>query len=349
MKQEDFRNYLKENLKPWARDAGGYKEILTRCPYCPDSKDYNKGHFYISIPKDDELPVYDCKKCPAHGVVTPTKLLEWGVTDVNFLTELTSYNKRVSGLSKNRMFRDNITFRVNHSYITDDKLSRYKLGYINKRLGVNLTLDDCKRLKIVLNLFDLFKVNKLQYTRNESIMEQLDYNFMGFLSIDNAFVNLRNLEITKDIYEGINRRYINYNLFGKYDNSQRFYTLPGEINLYDNVTLHIAEGSFDILSIYLNLPHNHTGNDIFTSIGGNGYKGVIKYFITQMKLPKITVHIYADNDVERYKIVDVYRSLYPFCKTVYLHRNTFPGEKDFGVSKDNIKEVIEKIDYNGIL
>ena len=343
MKPDEYRQFLKENLKPWAKDAGGYKEIVTRCPYCPDSSNPNKGHFYISIPNEDELSLYDCKKCPAHGVVTPSKLIEWGITDVNFLTELTSYNKRVSSLSKNKLYRDNIVFNVNHDYITDDKLSHYKLSYINKRLGTNLSLDDCKRLKIVLNLLDLFKVNHLQATRHENIMYQLDHNFMGFLSFDNAFVNLRNLNLSKDIYEGINRRYINYNLFNKYDNSQRFYTIPTQIDLYKPVTIHIAEGSFDILSVYLNLPQYNNGNDIYTSIGGNAYKGIIRFFITQLKLPNVIIHIYPDNDIERYKMIDVANYIAPLNIPLYIHRNTRKGKKDFGVSLNEIDEVVERL------
>ena len=204
-------------------------------------------------------------------------------------------------------------------------------------------MDDCKRLKIVLNLLDLFKVNHLQATRHENIMYQLDHNFMGFLSFDNAFVNLRNLNLSKDIYEGINRRYINYNLFNKYDNSQRFYTIPTQIDLYKPVTIHIAEGSFDILSVYLNLPQYNSGNDIYTSIGGNAYKGIIRFFITQLKLPNVIIHIYPDNDIERYKMIDVANYIAPLNIPLYIHRNKRKGKKDFGVSLNEIDEVVERL------
>ena len=343
MKPNEYRQFLKDNLKPWAKDAGGYREVVTRCPYCPDSKDPNKGHFYISIPGEDELSFYDCKKCPAHGVVTPEKLIEWGITDINLLTELSSYNKRVSSLSKNKLYKDNIIFNINYNYITDDKLSRYKLSYINNRIGANLTFEDCKRLKIIINLLDLFKVNNLRPTRHENIINQLDHNFIGFLSFDNAFVNLRNLEITKDIYEGINKRYINYNLFNKFDNSQRFYTIPTQIDLFKPVTIHIAEGSFDILSIYLNLPQNRSGNDIYTSIGGNGYKGIMRFFITQLKLPNVIAHIYPDNDINERVMIDTANYLAPLNIPVFVHRNNYKGEKDFGVPSDRIHEIIEQL------
>ena len=91
--------------------------------------------------------------------------------------------------------------------------------------------------------------NKLEPTRYPNIIDQLDHGFLGFLSYDNAFINMRNLDIVKDIYEGINRRYINYNIFNKYDNTNKFYVIPTNINMEYPIKLHIAEGPFDALSI----------------------------------------------------------------------------------------------------
>ena len=46
-------------------------EYQTRCPYCGDTqKNFNDGHLYIKINPNDNLPiVYNCFKCPAHGVL----------------------------------------------------------------------------------------------------------------------------------------------------------------------------------------------------------------------------------------------------------------------------------------
>ena len=40
------------------------------------------------------------------------------------------------------------------------------------------------------------------------------------------------------------------------------------------------------------------------------------------------------------KIVNVVK---PFCCPIYIHRNLYPGEKDFGVSMDKIREAVIKM------
>ena len=156
---------------------------------------------------------------------------------------------------------------------------------------------------------------------------------------------MRNLDIVKNIYKGIDMRYVNYNIFGKYDNTKRFYTIPTQIDLLDPrpLQLHIAEGPFDILSIYTNL-RDHD-RSIFSSIGGSGYAGLLRIFICELKCPNMEIHIYPDNDVSRDYILDIIDILRPFKYTFYIHRNLYPGEKDFGVSASKIQEAIERIDY----
>ena len=62
---ERFTNFLLSKL-PKAKQVSGGKEINCRCPYCPDSKNPNKGHFYISVPQSkNELSFFHCKKCQA--------------------------------------------------------------------------------------------------------------------------------------------------------------------------------------------------------------------------------------------------------------------------------------------
>ena len=342
MNPKYFMDTLLSELKPWAKRASGYREIVTRCKYCSDSRNPNQGHFYISCITEDEPAFYNCFKCPAQGLVTPSKLMEWGIYDSNFLLELTEHNKRVLKYSKNKKFNNNIIYRINNRTVTDDKLTAYKLKYINERLGTHLTYEDCIRLKILLNLGDLFRQNpNITPTRYPDIIDQIDSNFVGFISIDNAFVNFRNLGLAK-VHKSIDKRYINYNIFNKFDNTQRFYTIPNQFDLFKPVELHIAEGAFDILSIYLNL-RKDMRNGIFTSIGGNGYKGIIRYFLVDMMIPNLVIHIYPDNDIDRYTILDLAEFLRPFLIPVYMHRNAYKGEKDFGVPLNRIQETIERL------
>lgn len=341
---DEYYNFLISHVKPFCKPASGGRWVNCRCFYCPDSKNMSHGHMYISIPQSEgDVSIYYCQKCKTVGLVTPKKLIEWNIYDYNIASYLSKINKTASPRSHKYMGLDKYD-TVNDTISRNDR-TQYKLDYINKRLGTNLSLTDCLKLKIVLNLSDLFKRNYLVPTRDSRIMESLDKGFLGFLSVDNAFLNMRNVGLIENLHPSINMRYVNYNIYGKYDNSHRFYTIPANIDIADNspVRLHVSEGPFDALSIYLNLKRN-SDRDICTSVGGSGYKGVIRYFITLLSLPNIEIHVYPDNDQSRYSILDIAEYIRPFKYPFYIHRNVYPGEKDFGVDINKIKEVVEKVD-----
>ena len=228
--------------------------------------------------------------------------------------------------------------------ISEDKLTQFKLDYINNRLGTVLSIPECIDNKIVFNLNDLINENKLELTRDKRIVDALDSDFVGFLSYDNAFLNMRNLQIHDNLHSSIDKRYVNYNVFNKYDNTHRVYVIPNSLNLYDPKPLevHMAEGPFDILSIKYNLVKT-SYNKIFGAILGSGYKGFIRFVLTTLKIPNIIVHIYADKDIDRFAIVDLADFLRPFGIPIYLHRNTYGNEKDFGVQSNKIIDSVERI------
>ena len=339
----DYIDFLTTHIKPFAIPVSGRKEVNCRCFYCADSSNQRKGHFYISVPNEDEPSLFYCQKCHVHGVVTNNKLVEWGIFDSQMGVELTKYNSKVLALTKNKKFDNSIIYNIKNTFITEDKLSLYKLKYINDRLGLNLSFKDCIDNKIVLNIKDLIQGNRLGVTRNHNIVDQLDANFLGFLSFDNAFINMRNLGIQK-VYETIDKRYINYNVFNKYDNTLKFYVLPVSINLYDPapVKLHLSEGPFDILSIKYNLNHR-CKNNIFVSVGGSSYKACIRHFITNMGLYNLEIHIYMDNDQDMYQMYDISNLLRYFNIPLYIHRNSFENEKDYGVPASRIIDNIVNI------
>ena len=110
------------------------------------------------------------------------------------------------------------------------ELNDYKIQYIYNRIGIGFKYADLNRLKIVLNLFDLLQRNGIkEYTRYPNVMEDLNENFLGFLSTNNCFVNLRNLGQSYSFEKP--PRYINYNIFGRYNNVGRYYILPTQIDM----------------------------------------------------------------------------------------------------------------------
>ena len=341
-----YKDFLLKHL-PNAREASGGTEINCQCIYHDD----HSRHMYISIPiGDGNHSSYYCQKCQAKGIVTPSKLSEWNMYSDELADILMTNNKTV--VSKVGKVDKRKTYILRNNYIKDDKLSKAKLGYINNRLGTNLTYEDCMRLKICLNLNDLLKANKItKVTRNENIVNELDVNFVGFISLDNAFVNLRRIVPEGRVYQSIDKRYVNYSIFGKTDSKERFYTIPVTIDLCQRINLHIAEGPFDILSVYLNLRNQEPG--IYTCIAGNNYLGIIEHFLVTMRLFHINIHIYPDNPTKKDKSGsdDNMRKISELCAPlgipVYIHRNTFGDEKDFGVSPDKIEENIYQLSKVG--
>ena len=98
----------------------------------------------------------------------------------------------------------------------------------------------------------------------------------------------------------------------------------------------------DILSIKYNLVGD-TGRDIFVSVGGSSYKGCIRHFITNMGLYNLEVHIYRDNDQSMSQMYEIAELLRYFNISTFVHNNTYPNEKDYGVPKDRIIDNIIQI------
>ena len=275
--------------------------------------------------------------------MTYKKLIEWDIYDDNVAVELINHNKNCDSNSM-RKYMDRTHYVMRCISTTENDISAIKMKYINDRLGTNLNYKDFRDLKIILNLKDLLRDNNItDFTRHRNIVDQLDINFLGFLSIDNAFLNMRRLCDEGLVYESIDNRYINYKIFDKFDTSERFYTIPTAIDVLNpnRIKVHIAEGPFDILSIYKNVRKQEPG--IYTCIGGSNYKGIAMYFLENYKLPLAELHFYPDNDKygSTQKITNIAKYFFPMNVPVYLHRNIYPGEKDFGVHPTKINEAIQ--------
>ena len=239
--------YLLNNMRGAHLVSGG-REINCNCPICGESETVRRstrkgGHFYISVPQNDEPMFYNCKRavCQASGIVTHQKLIEWSLPVNNDVSvELTKYNSKIFKLSKNYKYKDRDVYLLNNNIIDSD-LSKIKLEYINTRLGLNLSYKDLIDNKIVLNIYDLFQFNNItKFTRHDNIVKELNDNFLGFISNDNAFINLKKLVDDGKVYKTIDTKYVKYNIFNKIDNSSSFYTIPTQIDIKLPINLRIA-------------------------------------------------------------------------------------------------------------
>lgn len=338
-----FVDYIKSMI-PGAHEASGGNEIVCRCRYCPDSTDPNHGHMYISVPQSTDDPIlFHCFKCQTSGLVDSRTLMDWGIYDP--IIGVTA-DKIISKAVRSKKFvgynREWFPF-IN--YVNNRQLASQKINYINRRLGTNLTEDDCMRQKIILNLKDALDRNRIdQYTRHPNIVQQLNDNFVGFLSLDNNFVNMRRLCDEGVVYDSIDKRYINYNIHNKKDNTEKMYVMPTTIDMAvpKKVNIHVAEGPFDILSIRYNLRYNETDNAIFAAVTGSGYRGLVMHLINTFKIFYFDLHVYPDNDKfgDSRMVQDLNYLVSPYGATLYEHRNIHEGEKDFGVSPDRIEEKV---------
>ena len=112
-----YIDFLTSHIKPFAHPVAGRKEVNCRCFYCADSSNMRKGHFYISVPKEDEPSYFYCQKCHAQGIVTNEKLIEWGIFNSQMGVEITRYNSKVLSLTKNKKFANNFIYNIRNTFI----------------------------------------------------------------------------------------------------------------------------------------------------------------------------------------------------------------------------------------
>lgn len=332
--KDRYRLYLVSHMQA-AKVASGGKEVYCRCKYCLDSVNPTHGHMYISIPYNNEPSLFYCQKCHTSGIIDSNILMEWGIYDFIISQELNTINKNSKGNfdTVKKIFIKNI--------IKDKELASKKLDYINSRLGLDLSYQDAINNKIILNLKEVLDFNSCEYTRHENIIEALNNNFVGFLSYDNNFVNLRRICEEGVIYPSIDKRYINYNIFNKRDNTEKFYIIPNNIDLSlpRRVNIHLAEGVFDILSIKYNLQLQNSDNDIFIAVTGSNYYGTIVHIMNSLKMYYIHLYIYPDNDKSGSDNIVNYikNNLSCYDIPITVRRNTFENEKDFGTCMSRIQ------------
>jgi hypothetical protein len=346
MNQETF-NKLKQQLilLPHASYASGKREVVMRCPFCGDSKKHSDStHFYVKIDinfSKNELPVYYCQHCHSRGIADSNFLRRISIIDHNIISELNQYIYNAMQAAENKIFKIGRKIRLINPKPSNIPQSIEKIKYLNGRLGLKLNIDDLIKLKICLNLYDLLDYNKVdKLTIKESACNILDQHYVGFISYDNAYVNCR--KVTDNI-DG--KRYDNYNIFGKYDNTKRFYVLPTRVNILDPkpLDIYITEGVFDILSVFFNVNNCNTQNSVYIAVGGTGYYNVIDYFI-KFGFIHHNIHIFSDNDVN----IDFYKDMKEnlgdkIDGKLNIYYNNYKGEKDFGVPKEKIKIIHSKI------
>ena len=330
-------------IRPELRVASGGREINIRCPFCGDSKNLRHAHFYISVPQtQDELSFYHCKLCSTHGIIDGDVLRKLGCNDSNILIDIVKHNVEVLKLPKYKSLKNINRYPLKWDVLRQDPNNQYKLEYINNRIGSNFNYGDLVRLKIFLNLYDVININRLELTRHQNICNDLDRFFIGFISYDNSYANLRKVT-DNQLYQSINKRYIVYNLINKVNDAKNFYVIPSKIDVLNPnpVRIHIAEGPFDILSIFYNLNNQNNYQNIYIACGGKSYSQALEFILSETGVINYEIHFYPDKDVDEKELYySVLRRVKMLAANIYIHRNIFNDEKDFGVPSYRIIDTI---------
>lgn len=341
--QEQLKDML-FRLFPEAKLNGAKTEVMINCPFCfkEGMPDKNR-HMYISLGYNNKPPQYNCfKNSKHHGLLTK-----------DALNEMTNYSSLINDDLMD-LIKSNIkTMRIQYSNtinnikyydfkvflpfnITDFTIS--KINYVNNRLGLNLSIQELINNKIVLNFKEFLLYNNIkEITRSENIVDLLDKYFVGFLNNNNSVITFRNLcPGNKDFPELLQERYIYYTILKQINNTK--YIVPSVCDIYKHISLHIAEGVFDILSIFYNLKNQNRENNIYVAVGGNAYLKTIQYFLETLGLIDLDIQIYIDNDIDKEILNKIKKILFPLEIPIFIHVNMMNGEKDFGVPINRIKE-----------
>lgn len=326
-----YEYVLQELLKlPGSHTTGSVDQIRIHCPMC----NHEKSKLYVGLMKDsDNLLGYDCKHCPFSGKVGPSFLKLFNIDAPDYLENFKN-NKRNTKIFNPITKMTKLDLKIPNYILPEDQ---FKLDYLNKRFQANLTVDDLKTYKIVLNFKDLFKYNNFDYLQFEpdpskrkyieELADEYTKHFVGMLSIDNNKINLRNINSTTIV-----KRYmvhvINKNIANPY-----MYMPDFPIDLFAaNPVFNMAEGNYDIIGVqrrfFLN---NDDPSNIFVAVGTKkAYKRVLIQLIKMTGFLNAKINIFADNDPD--SSLDMYRDMFkeyrPMLDEINIIYNN--ASKDFG-------------------
>lgn len=315
-------------------------EYRTRCPFCGDSDNENTGHLYIRINPSDNLPiVYHCFKCESKGIMKEETLLALDIHDVGLKSGLMTLNHTSDRMDNKNLMNE--TKSISFDYQLPEIKRGPKIAYIEDRLGVHLSDDDLIKMKVITSLREFLILNDIKTLTcpNEDAYRFEDH-FVGFLTYGNSHILLR------DISNNDRYRWVKYPITEDSRANRIFYVMSMEIDpmTTEDITINLAEGVFDTLSICHNLGYNEK-NVINICVSGKYYDKIL-LFLLDLGLvgSNITINVFSDNDAIFNKksvkgtSLEHYQKVLKNFKYLYGEINVFYNliNKDCGVPKEKI-------------
>jgi len=291
------------------------EEYRIRCPICGDSsKNLKDAHCYLKCSNNLSEPIlYNCFLCNSKGTVNKFFLNKLGIRDkFDTVLENQKYNRLMS-LKNNKNIE-----------LGDISLIQRQIDYINYRLGSGLNVDDFLLFRIICDM-NIIK-DSITDPNIRNILPNND-NSISFLSDDNSLL------LNRSFSDDYKYRWRKLKLFE--NDTQSLYTIKTTVNLFDDIILNIAEGIFDVISIYKNFREE---NSVYIATLGSNYISGIEYAIAKgIAGNNVSVNIYIDSNINekflKLKLKD-YKWLF---KNIYICKNSL--SKDVGVTIDNINIV----------
>ena len=295
------------------------EEFKIRCPICGDSsKNPRDAHCYLKCSnRIDEPILYNCFLCNSKGIVNKTFLKRLGINDkFDNVLEKQKYNRLISLKNNNNIELGNID------------LIKKQIDYIDYRLGSGFNIEDFLSFRIICDM----RIIK-DYINDPNIRNTLpnNDNSISFLSDDNSLL------LNRSFSDNYKYRWRKIKLYE--NNTKSLYTIKTTVDLFNDITLNIAEGIFDVLSIYKNFRDE---NSVFIATLGSDYISGLDYGIAKGIVgSNVTVNIYMDNDINEKYLKDKLKEYKWLFKNIYICKNTL--SKDVGVTIDNIKIVKSRV------
>lgn len=256
---------------------------------------------------------YNCFLCNSNGKVG------------RYFLEKLNINKDLISQVESEKYNKLMTYKEGKEILnTPPVMNSPQVRYIENRLGQGFTVDDYEKFKII---WDMNMIS--QYVTSSRVRNTMPSNFdtISFLSDDHSLMLTRTFLEEKDQWQ--KRR-----IFPSPNKS--FYTIKTTLNLFteDMIVVNIAEGIFDILSVYKNF--NDCENSVFIALLGSDYISGVDYAIAKGFLcSNVELRIYMDDGKDDKLLKKQLKDYKWIFGSIKIYKNI--ASKDVGVKINNIE------------
>lgn len=289
-----------------------------RCPICGDSKkDPNDSHCYIKCSYDPTEPIlYNCFLCNSNGRVG-----KW------FLEKMGAPKKAIESVMNQRCNRIPSISSTNVEILTGDPImDSPQVKYIENRIGKGFTCEDYDKFKIVWDMNNI-----REHITDRKVLNTLpsNHNSISFISDDKSVMMTRTFLSSENDHQWRKIRIIPGDHYS-------YYIIKTTMDIFtsDKIYVNIAEGIFDIISVYRNF--NDGPNSVFIAALGSDYISTLNYAISKGFIgSNIIVKIYMDNGINESQLVSNLKKYKWMFDSIYLYKNIIG--KDVGEKIEKIK------------